>query len=175
MKHVAPVHPELETERLRLVAPVGPGFDATAAFLMEGAPRFVGQSTDEAAWWSVATIVGHWHLRGYGHFALLDKATGVPLGLVGPWYPRNWPEPELTWHLLEGCEGRGYATEAARRVLDWVFDDLRWSSCISLVGDDNAPSTNMAIRLGATREGLFNHPMTGDMRIWRHAPGGQCA
>jgi len=171
MMHAAPLHPVLETERLRLVSPAAPDFDATAAYLMPGARPFVDQFPDEeAVWWSVATIIGHWHLRGWGHFAVTEKATGLQVGLVGPWFPRGWPEPELSWQLLEGAEGRGYATEAARAVLEWLFRERGWASCISLVEEDNERSTALVRRLGARPEGIFDHRLTGRMRIWRHMP-----
>lgn len=164
-----PTFPVLETARLRLVSPAAPGFDAVAAYLMPGARPFVDQHPDEeAAWWSIATIIGHWHLRGYGHFAVIEKDTGLNCGLVGPWFPKGWPEPELSWQLLDGAEGRGIATEAARCVLDWLFQDKGWASCISLVDPANDRSIAMVERLGARAEGMFFHQMTGDLRIWRH-------
>ncbi|KAA2313572.1 N-acetyltransferase [Pseudooceanicola sediminis] len=167
----SPTHPVLETARLRLVSPAAPGFDAVGAYLMPGARRFVDQHPDEeAAWWSIATIIGHWHLRGYGHFAVIEKETGLNCGLVGPWFPRGWPEPELSWQLLDGAEGKGIATEAARCVLDWLFQDKGWASCVSLVDPENDRSTAMVERLGARPEGMFSHQMTGDLRIWRHVP-----
>lgn len=171
MMRAAPRHPVIETERLRLVSPIGPEFDPVGAFLAPGARSFVDQfPDDEAVWWSIATIVGHWHLRGWGHFAVLEKATGRPCGLVGPWFPRGWPEPELSWQLMEGEEGRGIATEAARAVLDWLFREKGWGSCISLVEQGNDRSIAMVERLGARPEGMFRHRMTGEMRVWRHMP-----
>ena len=138
---------------------------------MPGARRFIEQyPDDDAVWWSIATIIGHWHLRDYGHFAVIEKASGLHVGLVGPWFPKGWPEPELSWQLLDGAEGKGYATEAARGVLDWLFRDRGWASCISLVGEDNDRSIAMVERLGARSEGMFDHKITGPMRIWRHLP-----
>lgn len=167
----APLFPVIETERLRLISPAGPDFDAQAAFLSEDSVRFVDSDPDdEATWWSLATIIGHWHLRGYGHFAVIDRASGTHLGLVGPWYPKGWPEPELSWHLVEGAEGRGVAQEAAEAVLRWLFRDLGWASCASLIPHDNAGSIALAERLGARREGVFRHKMAGEMQIWRHVP-----
>ncbi len=88
----SPIYPVLETARLKLICPAAPEFDAVAAYLMPGARPFVDQHPDEeAAWWSIATIIGHWHLRGYGHFAVIEKETGLNCGLVGPWFPKGWP------------------------------------------------------------------------------------
>ncbi|MBT9384758.1 GNAT family N-acetyltransferase [Pseudooceanicola sp. CBS1P-1] len=171
MIEAASAFPVLESDRLRLICPAAPDFDASAAYLGKDGPGFIDQHPDpEAAWWSIATILGHWHLRGYGHFAVTEKATGTQLGLVGPWFPRGWPEPELSWQLLEGAEGKGYASEAARCVLDWLFQDKGWASCISLVDPGNDRSVAMVERLGARAEGTFSHHLTGELRIWRHLP-----
>lgn len=165
----SPLFPVLETARLRLICPAAPDFDATAAYLGRNSAEFIDQHPDdEAAWWSIATMIGHWHLRGYGHFAVVDRATGQNYGLVGPWYPHGWPEPELSWQLLEGAEGKGIATEAARAVLDWLFVEKGWSSCISMIDPDNERSVALVQRLGARAEGMFYHTLTGDLRIWRH-------
>src|SRR5690606_18513350 len=55
---------------------------------------------------------GHWALRGYGPWALERKDTGAFVGLCGPWYPEGWIEPEITWALMPGHHGLGFATEA---------------------------------------------------------------
>ncbi|WP_163847360.1 GNAT family N-acetyltransferase [Pseudooceanicola aestuarii] len=164
-----PLYPVLETERLRLLCPAAPDFDAMAAYLAPGTRDFVDLPPDpESAWWSVATTIGHWHLRGYGHFAVVDRRSGEHFGLVGPWFPHGWPEPELSWQLLDGAEGRGIATEAARAVLDWLFLEKGWSSCISMIAPGNARSLALVERLGARSEGMFHHRLTGELRIWRH-------
>lgn len=167
----APPFPVIETARLRLVSPAGPEFDAVSAFLGPAAPKFLDHHPDaEATWWSVATIIGHWHLRGYGMFAVIDKDSGEALGLVGPWFPKGWPEPELSWNLVEGAEGNGFAEEAARAVLDWLFTDRKWPSIISLIDPGNDASVRLVEKLGARAEGTFAHDMAGEFRIWRHVP-----
>lgn len=161
--------PKLKTKRLVLVSPATFGFDIEEAYLNDPMRAFIDPSDDqESLWWSLAMIIGHWRLRGYGHFAVMERNTGAHVGLVGPWFPKGWPEPELAWHLLKGFEGYGYATEAAERVLAWLFDELQWKTAMSLVADTNEDSIALAKRLGATPEGLFNHRLSGEHRIWRH-------
>ncbi|SFR09620.1 GNAT family N-acetyltransferase [Poseidonocella sedimentorum] len=164
-----PLYPVIETDRLLLTSIAEPEFDAVAQYLLPGAPRFIDAAQDrDALWWSLATMIGHWKMRDYGHFAVFEKSRGVNIGLVGPWYPRGWPEPELAWQLIEGFEGRGYATEAARGALHWLFKTRKWVTVTSLIADDNTASIALAKRLGAEPEGLFEHRMLGEVRIWRH-------
>jgi RimJ/RimL family protein N-acetyltransferase len=49
--------------------------------------------------------------------------------------------------------GKGYATEAARRALQFAFDDLNRSHVISLIHPDNKASIRVAERLGEKLEG----------------------
>src|SRR5579859_2256028 len=50
-------------------------------------------------WRTLASYVGHWHLRGYGPYAVVERSTGAMIGPVGLWYPGEWPEPEIKWSL----------------------------------------------------------------------------
>ncbi|APG45740.1 GNAT family N-acetyltransferase [Phaeobacter porticola] len=165
--------PSLVTPRLRLVSPAEAGFDAQDAFLRIGAPRFIDATDDpDALWWSIATIIGHWHLRGYGLFAAIERSTGRPVGMIGPWFPKGWPEPELSWHLTEGARGKGYASEAASAVLDWLFHEMDWQTIASFIPEDNEASIALAQRIGARPEKRvsFRLAPTENMRTWRHQP-----
>ena len=72
-------------------------------------------------WRHMAFMVGHWQLRGYGPWAVEEKASGELVGRVGFLNPEGWPAFELGWTLARKFWGRGYATEAARRALDYGF------------------------------------------------------
>ncbi len=163
--------PSLHTSRLQLVSPAEASFDAQQAFLSIGAPRFIEAADDpDALWWSIATIIGHWHLRGYGLFAVIERSSGRPVGLIGPWFPKGWPEPELSWHLTEDARGKGYATEAADAVLQWLFQEQNWSDIASFIPEDNDASIALAQRMGAQAEQLvsFRLAPAENMRTWRH-------
>ena len=167
---VAPSIPVLETERLRLRAwreeDLGPFAEFCAS---EATARFVGGTCDRmGAWRRIATYLGHWALRGYGHWAIEDKAGGRFVGYSGLWNPEGWPEPELIWGLMADCQGRGYATEAAHRVREFAYAQLGWRTLVSYIAPGNAPSQRVAQRLGATHErdiqlgtyalGIYRHP-----------------
>jgi len=168
-------YPRLVSKRLMLISPADPVFDANAAFLSPDAPRFIDAAEDpDSLWWSVATIIGHWHLHGYGLFAVVERHTGRTVGLVGPWFPKGWPEPELSWHLMEPGHGKGYASEAAQCVLDWLFTDAGWDSIVSYVPEENDASIALARRIGARPEKLvsFRLQPAPNIRTWRHVPPG---
>lgn len=163
--------PRLETERLILRAPCEADLDAEAAFFASDASKFVGgpKRCDET-WRSIAMLLGHWVMRGYGFWALDDKETGTFLGHVGLWGPEGWPESEIGWTLMNGATGKGYATEAALAARAYAYDILGWPTAISLIDPANTPSQRVAERLGATFESEYEHPAFGTTHVWRH-PG----
>lgn len=163
--------PTLETERLVLRAMKSEDFEPFAAFYASDAARFVGGPEDRVATWRrMATYAGSWTLRGYGKFVVEDKQTGRPAGMAGPWYPEDWPEPELSWTFLPEFQGRGYATEAAARSLAFAYDELGWTTAISAIAPGNARSVRLAERLGAHREGAAQVGSFGALEIYRHLP-----
>ena len=161
--------PTLHTERLILRAPRAEDFDAYAAFRASDRAKSVGGPYSRAqAFEQLCSIVGHWHLRGYGRWMVADRETDAPLGIVGLYYPEDWPEPELAWSLFEAAEGRGIAFEAAQAARDYAYDIMGWSTAISLIDPANSRSVALARRMGCTDGETFTHPTFGVMHIWRH-------
>lgn len=161
--------PTLTTPRLTLRAPKAEDFDVFAEFFMSERAQFVGgPATREQSWRMLATELGHWPLRGYGRWAVEETATGRFAGIIGPWNPDGWPEPEIGWDLMNGFEGKGYATEAALASLEYAYGTLGWTTAISLVAPPNHGSRKVAQRLGARHDGTFDHERHGPLEIWRH-------
>ena len=69
--------------------------------------------------------------------------------------PDHWDVPsfEIGWLIDAGYEGKGIATEAARRCLQFLFDDLKAHKVSAIMRDTNARSRNVAERLGLRQEG----------------------
>jgi RimJ/RimL family protein N-acetyltransferase len=117
--------------------------------------RFLGGQTFSRmeAWRNMAFHVGHWQLRGYGHWAVEEKASGEFVGRIGFMNPEGWPAFEIGWTLAREFWGRGYATEAARRALAFAFNELDKDHVISLIDPRNKNSIRVAERLGEKEEG----------------------
>lgn len=144
--------PVLETERLRLVAFNERHFDAYAAMLADPeSTRWIGdgQPLDRMnAWRSLAMLLGHWQLRGYGMWALERKTDGAFVGRAGLMRPEGWPDIELGWMLKPEHRHRGYASEASRAVLAFAFGTLQAPRVVSLVRPGNESAAKVAQRLG---------------------------
>ncbi|MGA8278874.1 MAG: GNAT family N-acetyltransferase [Rhodanobacteraceae bacterium] len=144
--------PTIETERLRLSALGERHFEAYASMLADASStRFVGdgQPLDRMnAWRSMAMLLGHWVLRGYGMWAVELKESGEFVGRVGLHNPEGWPDMELGWMLMPDQRHHGYATEAGSAVLEYAFANLDTQRVISLIRADNNASERVARRLG---------------------------
>lgn len=121
----------------------------------EDVMRYIGGKpyTPLEAWRHMAYMIGHWHLRGYGHWAVEEKASGRLIGRLGFLNPQGWPGFEIGWTLGRESWGRGYATEGARRALDFAFNEMGRDHVISLIHPQNAASVKVAERLGERVEG----------------------
>jgi len=78
----------IETERL-VLREVDPerDFDGWAkAMADEDTVRYLGTAPmgRAQAWRSMAMVIGHWSIKGYGFFSLEHKETGQWVGRVGP-------------------------------------------------------------------------------------------
>ena len=105
-----------------------------------------------AAWRSVAIMVGHWHLRGYGQWTVVEKRDGQIVGRVGLWNPEGWPGIELGWVIRRERWGHGLATEASAAALQWTWDHVATDRVISLIQPHNARSIRVAEKIGQRLE-----------------------
>lgn len=144
--------PTIRTARLDLVPMQHAHFEENAAMFADPeVARFLGGKplSRHEAWRAFAAVVGHWQLRGYGMWAVEERATGAFVGRVGVHYPETWPAIEIGWALAPRFWGRGYATEAARASVDYAWARVRPARLVSLIAPLNLRSAAVAARLGA--------------------------
>jgi RimJ/RimL family protein N-acetyltransferase len=147
---------ELQTDRLLLRMWREEDFEGYAKLCADpDVMRFLGgKALDRAeAWRHMAFMVGHWHLRGYGPWAVEVKATGEFIGRIGFLNPEDWPGFEIGWTLSRESWGKGYATEGAQGALNYAWEELGMTHVISLIHADNKSSIRVAERLGEKEEG----------------------
>jgi RimJ/RimL family protein N-acetyltransferase len=147
----------LETERLYLRKFRESDWDPYCGMCADpDVMRYLGSGgtlSRDDTWRAIASMLGHWQLRGFGMWALEAKETGELVGRVGFIYPAGWPGFELGWVLGKPYWGRGYATEAAREALRWGYEVLERDRVISLIRKANQPSIKVAERLGSKLAG----------------------
>ena len=116
-------------------------------YLVDGRPL-----TRAEAWRQMATILGHWQLRGYGIWAVEERESKKVIGRIGFFNPEGWPGFELGWTLGREYWGKGYATEGARRALHHAFTEMNRDHVISVIRPDNHGSIRVAERIGERLE-----------------------
>jgi ribosomal-protein-alanine N-acetyltransferase len=104
-------------------------------------------------------------LRGWGLWAV-EVVGGAPfvgfVGLAEPQFDAHFtPCVEVGWRLAREHWGRGYATEAARAVVAFGFDELALDEIVALTTAANVHSRRVMDRLGMTHDQTddFEHPM----------------
>jgi RimJ/RimL family protein N-acetyltransferase len=149
--------PEIETERLLLRGFVEADLDELAVISSDPeVTKWVGDEDGlnrEDTWRRMAYFVGHWELRGFGQWALIERETGKLVGRAGLLRPEAWPGLEVGWLVAREHWGRGFAPEAGRASMEWAREELGADHIISLIEDHNKRSARVAEKLGMEVEG----------------------
>ena len=156
---------ELETKRLLLRPWKDSDYESYA--LMKQDPDIVRffpgildrkASDAEADYWRSS-----FEREGWGFWALEDKKTKRFVGYTGLMHtlPEH-PFPrcvEVGWKLARSSWGQGFATEAAKRALEFGFDILKLNAIFAYASVDNMASISVIKRLGLSETSItFEHP-----------------
>ena len=150
------MHETLDTERLTLRHFVEADLDPYARMCADPETmRYLGSGATVSradAWRSMAMLLGHWQLRGYGMWAVEEKQTGQFIGRLGLHYPEGWPALEVGWLIDRSRWGRGLATEGGRAAMQFAFERLKLERLASVIHPQNAASIRVAEKLGMRPE-----------------------
>lgn len=152
--------PTLETERLILRPPTAEDFAPWARMMGDvDAMTFIGGAQARSVVWrGLRSMVGAWALDGFSMFSVVEKASGLWVGRLGPWKPEGWPGTEVGWAIAREHWGKGYAPEGAAASMNWAFDTLGWTQIIHTIDPGNAASIAVARKLGAENWGPTRLP-----------------
>ena len=150
--------PTLETERLLLRPFTQDDFESLSIILADpevaaGATYSGEPATRAQAWNWLCMMLGHWHLRGFGIWAVEEKDTGQFIGRIGLQLLEGFSEPELVWMLARSAWGKGYATEGVAAAIQFAFSFLDLPGISAVIKTENRPSIRLAERLCMSLEG----------------------
>lgn len=141
--------PTLETDRLILRTPQESDFSVYRDFFAdaEASSLYGGPMGADRAWRVLATDLGHWMLRGYGRWSVIEKAGGRMVGGCGLWWPEGYPRSELTWWIIPSARRHGYALEASKAAVRFGYRTLGWSLVETHMKDENVAARRLAEKL----------------------------
>jgi RimJ/RimL family protein N-acetyltransferase len=106
----------------------------------------------------------HFDRHGFGPFAVELLENQFFIGFIGLSIPNFdapfMPAVEIGWRLAFDCWGRGLATEGARAVIRYAFEDLGLDGLVSFTVPENLRSRRVMEKLGMTHDPAddFDHP-----------------
>jgi RimJ/RimL family protein N-acetyltransferase len=103
---------------------------------------------------------------GFSFFAATQRDTSALIGTIGLQTMRdvvpNLPQPavEIGWRLARSAQGKGFATEGARAIVDFAFNQLGLNEVVAITALPNRASRHVMEKLGMTHrpELDFDHP-----------------
>jgi RimJ/RimL family protein N-acetyltransferase len=144
--------PEIETARLRLRGFSPEDLDALCQvfgdpevmkYISGGKPR-----TREATREGLLRSIEGWRKRGFGLWAVVEKASGRMVGYCGLTYLEDTPEIEVAYGLAQFAWGKGFASEAAWASLEFGFNELKLERIVAVVNPSNLASRRVLEKLG---------------------------
>ncbi len=162
--------PTLQTERLFLREMTEA--DAENVYLLNRSPsvtRYLGEpnlaSADEALEILRTRILPQYRDYGVGRLALIRRDSGEFLGWCGLRYLADEDAYDLGYRLHENTWGQGYATEAARAVLQFAAQHLAGKKIIGKAMLENRASIRVLEKIGM-RFDAYAHEHGGPIAIY---------
>jgi ribosomal-protein-alanine N-acetyltransferase len=158
--------PTLRTERLVLRPWLDSDAEVFAAMnadpvVMEHFPAALTRSESDRL---MARIRAHFEEHAFGLWAVEVSGTMPFAGFIGLDVPRFeahfTPCVEVGWRLARKAWGHGYATEGAKRALQYGFGSVGLGEIVSFTSVAHERSRAVMERIGMHRDpsGDFNHP-----------------
>lgn len=148
----------LTTERLRLEPMTEAHLDGLFAMNSDlDVMRYISgePETREATLAMIGRVKQRWENWGFGWWSLVERETGEIIGAAGVHYlgfdPAN--PHEIGWRLRADKWGRGFASEAARCIAAFAFEQLDAPLLCAVCHPENRNSSRLMERLGMTCRG----------------------
>lgn len=112
-----------------------------------------------------ARTKGHeaaWQQRGYGMFAVTEKATDRFVARVGAMVTPETGRVEIAWSTVTEAHGKGYASEAAKASIDFTFAISNLEALDCYLRPDNTASRRVAEKVGFSYKDtrfLYDRPL----------------
>ena len=150
---------KIETERLFLREMVEDDFEALRRVLGDRdiMRHYPYEFDDERIRSWIARNRERYSVFGFGLWAVCRKDTGEMIGDCGLTMQiiDGQIRPEIGYHIRADHQRQGYATEAARAVRDWTWQNTPFRAIYSYMKAENIPSIRTAMAYGCEYAGEF--------------------
>lgn len=127
--------------------------------VMEHFPKLL---TTEETTQFIERLYNHYIKNGYTYYATELIETSELVGFIGlarqDYKAEFNPATDIGWRLKKSAWGKGFATEGAKRCLDFAFEELHLNRIVSTCTINNSKSEKVMKKLGMLKKGEFNHP-----------------
>ena len=105
----------------------------------------------------IKMMADKWDSDKIGFFGVIEKETKKFIGWCGLWHLAETDEIEVGYAIAKEFWGKGYATEAAFRFLEYGFADLGLNKIVAVAFPENQASQNVMKKLGMryVKTGIF--------------------
>ncbi len=127
--------------------------------------HFPRTKTKEESLQFILDLQEHYQKYSYTYFAVDRLDTNECIGFIGLAYQTYeaafTPSPDIGWRLLEKHWNNGFATEGARRCLEYA-KELGLERVVAIASRGNIESMNVMRKIGMEKKGIFKHPNLKD-------------
>ncbi len=102
----------------------------------------------------IEMISAKWDTEKIGFCGIVEKTTKDFVGWCGLWKLVETGEFEIGYAIKREFQGKGYATEAAKRILRYGFEDLDLEKIVAVASPANESSQNVMKRIGMKYVGV---------------------
>jgi ribosomal-protein-alanine N-acetyltransferase len=112
--------------------------------------RFIREpvvSRKEAEDW-INMISSRWTKNGIGFCGIIEKTSGKFAGWCGLWQLKENQEIEVGYAIVKDFWRKGFASEAAKAILKYAFDELNLEKIVAVARPENAGSRGVMEKIG---------------------------
>lgn len=152
----------LETERL-LLRPTSEE-DAAFLFYLMNSPKwlkYIGNreiTSFEKARNYILQRIRPQQQPGFGSFTVIRKTDHKKMGTCGLYRREGLPAPDIGFAFLPRFEHKGYAFEAAQKILETGFEVYQLEQVFAITMPENSSSQGLLKKLGLNQDGMFQLP-----------------
>jgi RimJ/RimL family protein N-acetyltransferase len=149
-------------ETKRLLIEEGNLEDSSFIFKLLNSPtwiEFIGdrgiQTIEDAENYIQKSLLASYAKNGFGLYKVSLKVTKEPIGLCGFLQRDYLGSVDIGYAILPAFEGKGYAFEAAKALMDYGMFTLKFKTILAITSQNNTKSQKLLNKIGLLKKGTI--------------------